>query len=98
MIADQGRLDSDEAREFFNKHEDWLTLTTAYNPEANKKIKRGHGPIVKALVKACDRDEKSWPQLLPYILWVDQTTCSAILLLDMNIGWSGYKVPYSSMS
>ena len=25
----------------------------AYNPEANGKIERGHGPIVKALAKAC---------------------------------------------
>ena len=59
MIADQGRLDSDEAREFFNKHEDWLTLTTACNAEANGKIERGYGSIVKALVKACDGNVKN---------------------------------------
>ena len=54
VVADRGELDSDEAREFFGKHGVRLTLTTAYNPEANGKIERGHSPIVKALVKACD--------------------------------------------
>ena len=28
-----------------------LSLTTAYNPEANRKIEWGHGPIVKAIVR-----------------------------------------------
>ena len=51
VVADRGELDSKEAREFFGKHGVLLTLTTAYNPEANGKIERGHSPIVKALVK-----------------------------------------------
>ena len=41
VIADRGELDSDKAREFFTKHGVRLTLTTAYNPEANEKIERG---------------------------------------------------------
>ena len=55
VIADQGELDSEKARRFFTKHGFRLTLTTAYNPEANGKIERGHSPIVKALAKACDK-------------------------------------------
>jgi hypothetical protein len=61
VIADLGELDSDNAREFFAKHGVRLTLTTAYNPEANRKIERGHSLIVKALTKACDRKVKDWP-------------------------------------
>ena len=61
MIADWGELDSDKARGFFAKHGVWLTLTKAYNPEANGKIERGHNPIVKALAKACDGRVKDWP-------------------------------------
>ena len=52
VIADQGELDSDKAREIFMKDGVHLTLTTTYNLEANGKIKRGHRPIVKALAKA----------------------------------------------
>ena len=78
VIADRGELDSDKARGFFAKHGVRLTLTTAYNPEANGKIERGHSPIVKALAKACDGRVKDWPQMLPYALWADQTTHSSI--------------------
>ena len=56
-----------------------LTLTTAYNPEANGKIERGHSPIVKALVKACDGRVKDCPQMLPYALWADRTTHSSVI-------------------
>ena len=78
VVADRGELDSDEARQFFTKFGVRLTLTTAYNPEANGKIERGHGPIVKALVKACDGRTKLWPQMLPYALWADRTTHSTV--------------------
>jgi hypothetical protein len=49
VIADRGELDSNEAREFFAKLGVRLTLTIVYNPEVNRKIERGHSPIVKAL-------------------------------------------------
>ena len=78
IIADRGELDSDEAKQFFSKLGVRLSLTTAYNPEANGKIERGHSPIVKALVKACDGSIRSWPQKLPYALWADRTTHSTI--------------------
>ena len=55
-----------------------LSLTTAYNPEANGKIERGHGPIVKAIVRACDGRVGNWPRLLPYALWADRTTHSSV--------------------
>jgi hypothetical protein len=78
VIADHGELDSDNAREFFAKHGVRLTLTTAYNPETNGNIERGHSPIMKALVKACDGKVKDWPRKLPYVLWADRTTHSSL--------------------
>ena len=53
-------------------------MTTAYNPEANGKIERGHSPIMKALAKACDGRVKDWPQMFPYALWVDRTMHSSV--------------------
>ena len=46
--------------------------------EDNKKVERGHGPIVKALVKACDGKMPNWPHLLLYALWVDRTTHNSV--------------------
>jgi hypothetical protein len=47
-----------------------------YNLEANGKIERGHSPIVKGLVKACDGKVKNWP---PYALWADRSTHSSVI-------------------
>ena len=49
-----------------------LSLTTAYNPEANGKIERGHGLIVKSIIRACNGRVGNWPRLLPYALWADR--------------------------
>ena len=46
IVADRGELDSQEARDFFSRLGIKLSLTTAYNPEANGKVERGHSPIV----------------------------------------------------
>jgi hypothetical protein len=78
IIADRGELDANEAKEFFSRMGVKLSLTTAYNPEANGKVERGHGPIVKALVKACQGKTGEWPRLLPFALWADRTTHSSV--------------------
>ena len=78
IVADRGELDAHEAMELFERLGVNLSLTTAYNPEANGKIERGHGPIVKAIVRACDGRVGNWPRLLPYALWADRTTHSSV--------------------
>jgi hypothetical protein len=78
-VADRGELDAQEAEELFDRLGVKLSLTTAYNPEANGKVERGHGPIVKALVRACEGQVGNWPRLLPYALWADRTTHSSVI-------------------
>jgi hypothetical protein len=79
IVADRGELDAQEAEELFDRLGVKLSLTMAYNPEANGKVERGHGPIVKALVRACEGQVGNWPRLLPYALWADQTTHSLVI-------------------
>ena len=77
-MADCGELDVQETEELFDRLGVKLSLTTAYNPEANGKVERGHRPIVKALVRACGGQVGNWPWLLPYALWADRTTHSSV--------------------
>ena len=66
-----------------------ITLTKTYNPEANRKIKQGHTPIVKTFEKECDGRVKDWPQMLPYALWADRTTHSSMtgyMPIELMIG------------
>ena len=74
--ADNGELDAQEARSFFARVGVDLSLTTAYNPEANGRSERGHAPIVSAIIKACDGSLGSWPSLLPMALWADRSAIS----------------------
>ena len=78
IVADRGELDANEAREFFSRMGIKLSLTTTYNPEANGKVERGHGPIVKTLMKACYGKIGDWPRLLPFALWADRATHSTV--------------------
>ena len=48
IVANRGELDAQEAEELFDRLGVKISLTTAYNPEANGKVERGNGPIVKA--------------------------------------------------
>ena len=54
IVADRGELDAEEAEELFDRLGVKLSLMTAYNSEANGKVERGHGSIVKAIVQACE--------------------------------------------
>ncbi|KAL3700954.1 hypothetical protein R1sor_018976 [Riccia sorocarpa] len=78
VTADRGELDVQESMEIFQKYGVKLALTMAYNPEGNAKSERGHPPIMKALVKACNGRVKQWPRLLPFALWADRTTHSSV--------------------
>jgi hypothetical protein len=74
IVADRDELDANEAKEFFLRMGIKLSLTVAYNTEANGKVERRHSPIVKALVKACQGKAGEWPCLLLFALWADRTT------------------------
>ena len=78
IATDRGELDANKAKEFFSRIGVKLSLTTAYNPKANEKVERGHGPIVKALVKSFTGKLSEWPKLLPYALWADRTTHNTV--------------------
>jgi hypothetical protein len=76
--VDRGELKADEAIEFFKKYHIKLKLTAAYNPEGNGKSKKGHQPIVSALVKACKWRISLWPNYLLLALMASRLTCSSM--------------------
>ena len=79
MRVDRGELNAKEARAFFKRFHIRLKLTTSYNPKANGKSERGHPPIVNALVKFCEGNAYSWPNLLPLAILANRMTCSSII-------------------
>jgi transposase InsO family protein len=47
---------------------------TAYHPQANGVVERGHKQIVDGLSKACSNSPGRWPLHLKTVLWADRTT------------------------
>ena len=78
-MADCGELDVYEATKLFKQLGVKLSLTMAYNPEANAKVECKHSPIVKSIVRACNVLVGNWLRLLPYALWANQTTHSLVM-------------------
>ena len=52
IVANRRELKSNNALELHEEIELWFLLITSYNLEANGKIERCYGPIIKALTKA----------------------------------------------
>jgi hypothetical protein len=48
--------------------------TSAYHPQANGMIERGHKSIVDGLAKMTDGGLKKWPKHLHAVLWAERTT------------------------
>ena len=49
-------------------------VVSAYNPQANGVVERGHKPIADSLVKLQAAGYGDWVSLLPLVLWADRTT------------------------
>ena len=63
---------------------------SAYHPQANGMIERGHKPIVDVLSKISNRGTTNWVQNLPAVLWADWST------IHTSTGLTPYYICYSS--
>jgi hypothetical protein len=50
---------------------------SAYHPQANGMVERGHQPVVDALSKLESNTLRPWPRRLHGVLWADRTTVRA---------------------
>ena len=66
-------------------------LVSAYYPQANGMVERGHRPIVDSLSKLTGGHTKgSWVDLIPVVLWADRTSVRA------STGITPYEFKYTS--
>jgi hypothetical protein len=50
---------------------------SAYHPQANGMVERGHRPVIDALAKMEGHTRQPWPRRLHGVLWADRTTVRA---------------------
>jgi Integrase zinc binding domain len=66
-------------------------VTSAYHPEANGMVERGHRPLVDSLSKLAEGPNgRSWVDCLAVVLWADRTTVRA------STGMTPYEFEYGS--
>jgi hypothetical protein len=77
MVSDGGPENKAVTDELLSRYGIKHTWTSAYHPQGNGMIERGHPPIVNALAKYTFDTGKPWVPALPAMLWADRTTVKA---------------------
>ena len=61
---------------------------SAYHPQSNGLVERGHGPVVNALSKYTSEEPANWPRYLSLALWADRIT------IRRSTGYSAFELLY----
>jgi hypothetical protein len=61
---------------------------SAYHPQSNGLVERGHAPIVSSLSKYCHENKKAWFQYLTLALWADRIS------IRRTTGYSAFRLLY----
>jgi hypothetical protein len=61
---------------------------SAYHPQSNGLVERGHAPIVNSLSKYCSQNKKTWYQYLALALWADRIS------VRRPTGYSAFQLLY----
>ena len=72
VVVDGGSENKGELEELLRVYGVKRVETSAYHPQSNGLVERGHEPIVNCLAKYCHEDPMSWPTMLPLALWADR--------------------------
>ena len=61
---------------------------SAYHPQSNGLVERGHGPVVNALAKYAHDEQVNWPRYLSLVLWSDRIS------IRRSTGYSAFELLY----
>ena len=74
LVIDGGAENKGVVKTLLDKYGIKQVLTSAYHPQANGMVERGHRPIIDALAKMGERRIGDWVKDLPAVLWADRST------------------------
>src|SRR5947209_17031323 len=74
MVVDGGPENKDVVEKLAATYGIDRIVASAYHPQANGMVERGHKPIVDALSKICNGDTSKWVKHLHAVLWADRVT------------------------
>ncbi|OMJ16874.1 Retrovirus-related Pol polyprotein from transposon [Smittium culicis] len=92
FIADRGEMNSDLIKKRALQYGIKINFSSAYHPQSNGMVERGHGPLIDALSKYCRGKPGAWPEKLPLALWADRVTTKS------TAGESPYRILFGQES
>ena len=85
IVMDQGTENLNLTKDLLEKHRIKQIIISAYHPQANGLVERGHDAIVNALAKY---DKARWKEYLPLALWADRIS------VRRSTGYSVFELVY----
>ena len=83
----RGMKNLDLMKEMLENYRIQQTLISAYHPQANGLVERGHDSLVNSLAKYSKRSNE-WKQYLPLALWADR------IAIRRSTGYSAFELLY----
>ena len=74
FVADHGEVDTVEVRSYLSRTGIDVVFSSAYHPQGNAKVERGHQSLVKTLETICGNRTRLWPEILPLAVLADNSS------------------------
>jgi Integrase zinc binding domain len=87
MVMDRGTENLNLTKELLEDYRIQHTLISAYHPQSNGLVERGHDSIVNSLAKYSKKPNE-WVQHLPLALWADRVS------VRRSMGYSAFELLY----
>jgi len=88
IVIDGGSENKSVAAALLANYRVQRTVVSAYHPQSNGLVERGHDPIINSLSKYCSKEPTKWPQYLPLVLWADRVS------IRHSTGYSAFELVY----
>jgi transposase InsO family protein len=88
VVLDRGSENLNLTKGLLEHYRIQRTVVSAYHPQSNGLVERGHDSIVNSLSKYCSKRPEEWAQYLPLALWADRVS------VRRSTGYSAFELVY----
>jgi len=88
IVLDGGTENLNLTKDLLENYKIQRTVVSAYHPQANGLVERGHDAIVNSLAKYCSKNPEDWDKYLPLVLWADRVS------VRRSTGYSAFELVY----
>ncbi|GBG59847.1 hypothetical protein CBR_g66650 [Chara braunii] len=94
IVMDRGtEFLADEVQSVFKRAGARVSIATAYHPESNSPVERGHQTLITSLSKWCKGKDSDWPRYFRYAIWAVNVTVRASTGYPPYTLWFGRHCP-----